>query len=66
MSSTEDPSSHFVVEQGAYAPRDIPDLEITDGSNRAYLGVPWPYWDHTPSTRLASIRRGRGWFCFRF
>ena len=34
MSSTEDPSSHFVVEQGAYAPRDIPDLEITDGSNR--------------------------------
>ena len=34
MSSTEDPSSHFVVEQGAYAPRDIPDLETTDGSNR--------------------------------
>ena len=20
----------------------------------------------TPSTRLVSIRRGRGWFCFRF
>ena len=34
MSSTEDPSSHFVVEQGAYAPRDIPALETTDGSNR--------------------------------
>ena len=34
MSSTEDPSSHFVVEQGAYAPRDVPDLESTDGSNR--------------------------------
>ena len=34
MSSTEAVESHFVVEQGAYAPRDIPDLEITDGSNR--------------------------------
>ena len=34
MSSTEATESHFVVEQGAYAPRDIPDLEITDGSNR--------------------------------
>ena len=34
MSSTEDPSSHFVVEQGAHAPRDIPALETTDGSNR--------------------------------
>ena len=34
MSSTEAVESHFVVEQGAYAPRDIPDLEVTDGSNR--------------------------------
>lgn len=34
MSSTEDPNSHFVVEQGAYAPRNVPDLEVTDGTNR--------------------------------
>merc|ERR1719271_339150 len=34
MSSTEATETHFVVEQGAYAPRNIPDLEITDGSNR--------------------------------
>ena len=29
-------------------------------------GVPWPSLMETPSTRRASIRRGRGWFCFRF
>ena len=34
MSSTEAVDSHFVVEQGAFAPRDVPDLESTDGSNR--------------------------------
>ena len=42
MSSTEDPSSHFVVEQGAYAPRDIPDLEITDGAISASRGAVAP------------------------
>ena len=34
MSSTEAVDSHFVVEQGAFAPRDVPDLEVTAGSNR--------------------------------
>ena len=29
-------------------------------------GVLWPSGGLAPSTRLASIRRGRGWFCFRF
>ena len=29
-------------------------------------GVPWPSGRLTPSTRLASIRRGRGWSHFRF
>ena len=28
------------------------------------LGVLWPSGGLTPSTRLVSIRRGRGWFCF--
>ena len=31
-----------------------------------YRGVLWPSGGLTPSTRLVSIRRGRGWFCFRF
>ena len=42
MSSTEAVESHFVVEQGAYAPRDIPDLEITDGAISASRRVEAP------------------------
>jgi hypothetical protein len=29
-------------------------------------GVPWPFYDITPSTRLVSTRRGCGWSLFRF
>ena len=42
MSSTEAVESHFVVEQGAYAPRDIPDLEVTDGAISASRRVEAP------------------------
>ena len=42
MSSTEAVDTHFVVEQGAYAPRDIPDLEITDGAISASDGAAAP------------------------
>ena len=37
-----------------------PILEMFD------LGVPRCCGAFTPSTRLVSIRRGRGWFLFRF
>ena len=33
--------------------------------NKSARGVPGPFGDRTPSTRLASIRRGRGWSHFR-
>ena len=33
------------------------------GSDR---GVPWPFYDDTPSTRLVSVRRGPGWSLFGF
>ena len=42
MSSTEATETHFVVEQGAYAPRDIPDLEVTDGAISASRRVEAP------------------------
>ena len=42
MSSTEAVHTHFVVEQGAYAPRDIPDLEVTDGAISASRRVEAP------------------------
>ena len=34
--------------------------------HRCDLGVPRCCGAFAPSTRLVSIRRGRGWFCFRF
>ena len=42
MSSTEAVETHFVVEQGAFAPRDIPDLEVTDGAISASRCVETP------------------------
>ena len=54
MSSTEAVESHFVVVQGAYAPRDIPALEVTDGALAASRRAESRH-------RLVSIARGRGW-----
>ena len=41
-------------------------LEAEDDIVRRDLGVPRCCGAFTPSTRLVSIRRGRGWFIFRF
>ena len=40
-------------------------FEIVDDDRRG-LGVPRCYGAFTPSTRLVSTRRGRGWFLFLF
>ena len=44
----------------------MPTLLTGDLKTGAYLGVPRCCGAFTPSTRLVSIRRGRGWFLFRF
>ena len=42
------------------------ELELVVAHHAANLGVPRYCGAFTPSTRLVSIRRGRGWFLFRF
>lgn len=34
MSSTAESTTHFAIEQGAYAPKRVPPLEVSDGTNR--------------------------------
>ena len=41
-----------------------PVMEYDGLFNEVDCGVPWPSGGLTPSTRLASIRRGRGWSHF--
>ena len=43
------------------------DFKVASATVRGWFdcGVLWPSGSLTPSTRLASIRRGRGWFHFR-
>ena len=43
----------------------IKKMLVVDPEQRCDLGVPRCCGAFTPSTRLVSIRRGRGWFLFR-
>ena len=45
---------------------DMSEDDVREALLAVDRGVPWPIWDHTPSTRRASIRRGREWSHFRF
>ena len=46
--------------------RDFVYRDVKPENMLVDLGVPRCYGAFTPSTRLVSIRRGRGWFHFRF
>ena len=51
----------YSIGRSKFAKKDLYDR--IKGTDR---GVLWPSGGPAPSMRLASIRRGRGWFCFRF
>ena len=45
--------------------RDVFDSDFDEDESESDLGVPLCRGAFTPSTRLVSIRRGRGWSLFR-
>ena len=64
-----DPTDRCTVKLGPNL-RNLQEVAVAKNIVDEYAGctdrgVLWPSLMETPSTRLASIRRGRGWFCFR-